>query len=226
VAKAIKFFVAVLLLPVVVGIGRALWRVFAESTAQQWWGGEFFFPWMVGGAILGAGALFFFPAPMRTYVAGHELTHALWAKMCGGKVKAIRISRESGYVISDCNNFLVTLAPYIFPFYAWLAWCVFVGAFLIYRNPWIQQAGWIVIGMALAFHFYFLGKVLLTRQSDFKSQGYFFSYVIILIGNGILILAICLLQKSVASEWKLLLFDVFRSYQDACFWLKETVSGA
>jgi hypothetical protein len=101
-----------------------------------------------------------------------------------------------------------------------------VGSYLIFRKPWIQQAGWVAIGMALAFHFYFLGKVMFTKQSDFKSQGYFFSYVVILIGNGILVLAICLLQKSVASEWKLLIFDVLRSYQDAFFWIKDAVRGA
>lgn len=222
--KAIKFFIALLLLPAAAGIGRAFWHLVVESSARHWWGIEFFFPWLMGGAILGGGVLFFFPVPVRTYVAGHELTHALWAKMCGGKVKAIHIKADSGYVISDCSNFLVTLAPYIFPFYAWLAWCVFAAAQLFYHDPSIQKAGWVVIGMALAFHFYFLGRVMFTRQSDFKSQGYFFSYVVILIGNGLLILAICLLQKSSAAEWKRVLFELGGAYQESFFWVKAWFS--
>lgn len=222
--KAIKFFIALLLLPAVVGIGRAFWHVVSHSGAHHWWGVDFFFPWLMAGAVLGSGILFFFPVPVRTYVAGHELTHALWAKMCGGKVKAIRIKADSGYVISDCNNFLVTLAPYFFPFYAWLAWCGFAGAQLIWHDPSIQRAGWIVIGMALAFHFYFLGRVIFTRQSDFKSQGYFFSYVIILLGNGLLVLAICLLQRPVASEWKQLLLQFLGAYQDSFIWARSWFS--
>ena len=222
--KAIKFFIALLLLPAAAGIGRTFWHLVAESSARHWWGIEFFFPWLMAGAILGGGVLFFFPVPVRTYVAGHELTHALWAKMCGGKVKAIHIKADSGYVISDCNNFLVTLAPYIFPFYAWLAWCVFAAAQLFYHDPSIQKAGWVVIGMALAFHFYFLWRVMFTRQSDFKSQGYFFSYVVILIGNGLLILAICLLQKSSAVEWKRVLFELGGAYQESFFWVKAWFS--
>jgi hypothetical protein len=224
VLKAIKFFIALLLVPAAVGLGRGLWHVIAESSARHWWGTEFFFPWLMVGAILGIGALFFFPVPVRTYVAGHELTHAMWAKMCGGKVKAIKIKADSGYIISDCNNFLVTLAPYIFPFYAWLAWCVFASAQIVYHQPWIQKAGWITIGMALAFHFYFLGRVIFTRQSDFKSQGYFFSYVVILIGNGLLVLAICLLQKSSGGEWKGVLADIGRAYLHSFFWVKSLFS--
>jgi len=217
--KAIKFFIAVLLLPAAAGMGRAIWQLIAGSSARHWWGAEFFFPWLMAGAILGIGILFFFPVPVRTYVAGHELTHALWAKLCGGKVKAIHIKADSGYIISDCNNFLVTLAPYIFPFYAWVAWCGFAAAQLFYHDPWIQKAGWIAIGMALAFHFYFLGRVIFTRQSDFKSQGYFFSYVVILLGNGLLVLAICLLQKSAAGDWKRVLLEVGRAYAESFFWL-------
>lgn len=224
--KAIKLFIALLLLPAVLGLGRAFWHIVAGSSAQHWWGIEFFFPWLMGGAILGAAILFYFPVPVRTYVAGHELTHALWAKMCGGKVKAIHIKADSGYIISDCNNFLVTLAPYIFPFYAWLAWCCFATAQLIWHDPTTQKVGWVVIGMALAFHFYFLGRVIFTRQSDFKSQGYFFSYVVIVIGNGLLILAICLLQNSSSHEWKRVLFDLGRAYQASFFWIKGLISRA
>ena len=210
-----------LLLPIVAGIGRAIWRTVYESSGPTWWSMEYFFPWMAAGAVLGSGVLIFFGVPVRTYVASHELTHALWVKMCGGKVRQLRIKSDSGYIISDCNNFLVTLAPYVFPFYAWIAWCVSIGAFLIYREAWIQKAGWVTIGMALAFHFYFLGKVIFTKQSDFKSQGYFFSYVVVLIGNGLLILAICVLQKSFAQEIKMFFWDVADSYRASFFWIKH-----
>ena len=70
-------------------------------------------------------------------------------------------------------------------------------------------------------YFYFLGKVIFTKQSDFKSQGYFFSYVVVLIGNGLLILAICVLQKSFAQEIKMFFWDVADSYRASFFWIKH-----
>src|SRR5689334_6231976 len=59
-----------------------------------------------------------FRLPTRIYVFAHELTHALFITLCGGKVKKIAVKRDHGFVISNRTNFLITLAPYLFPFYA------------------------------------------------------------------------------------------------------------
>ena len=182
---------------------------------------------MLGGAIVGAGVLLFFPIPVRPYIVGHELTHALWAKMCGGKVSQIKINSHSGYVVSDCNNFLVTLAPYIFPFYAWLFWMIYLLAALWIHDAWVRKMGWVTIGFGLAFHYYFLAKVIFTipKQSDFKSQGYFFSYIVILIGNAALLLAIFWVQQPLLPQLKRLAWDVAGCYQQTYGWFAHWVGG-
>lgn len=54
---------------------------------------------------------------MWIYVFGHELTHALWAWVFGGKIFEMKVSSEGGVVRTDKSNFLIVLAPYFFPVY-------------------------------------------------------------------------------------------------------------
>ncbi|MBP6603611.1 MAG: hypothetical protein KA250_17490, partial [Verrucomicrobiales bacterium] len=51
------------------------------------------------------------------YVAGHELTHALFVLVCRGRVTKVHISAEGGHILTNRNNFLISLSPYFFPFY-------------------------------------------------------------------------------------------------------------
>ena len=68
------------------------------------------------------------PKPMWVYVFGHELTHALWTWLFGGKVKKFKASAKGGHVIVTKNNFLISLAPYFFPVYAALVvGCLLIG---------------------------------------------------------------------------------------------------
>src|SRR5947207_3119399 len=58
-----------------------------------------------------------FTRPMRTYVFGHELTHALAAMAMGGKVHKFHVSAKGGSVTLSKTNFFVALAPYCIPIY-------------------------------------------------------------------------------------------------------------
>src|SRR5437879_7448193 len=66
------------------------------------------------------------PKPMWIYVFGHELTHALWTWLLGGRVKKFKASSRGGHVVVSRSNFLVALAPYFFPLYAMLVVLLFV----------------------------------------------------------------------------------------------------
>ena len=56
--------------------------------------------------------------PMRTYVFGHELTHAFAAWMSGAEVISFHVSKKGGAVTLTKTNLFVALAPYMFPLYA------------------------------------------------------------------------------------------------------------
>ena len=128
------------------------------------------------------------PKPMWLYVTGHELTHAIWVKLFGGSVKSMQISAEGGNVVVDRNNFLISLAPYFFPFYVFLV----VGIYSIGNWIWNwtphAQFFYALVGITYAFHVTLTLHILRAKQSDITSQGWLFSAVVIFLGNVIVLL--------------------------------------
>ena len=118
-------------------------------------------------------------------MVGHELTHALFAILFGGSVKAFHASEKGGQVHLTRSNFIITLAPYFFPLYtffaliaAWLARAANAPAL----EPWLVLAA----GAAFAFHIVLTAIFLQTDQNDIREHGAFFSYPLIFLFNIIL----------------------------------------
>lgn len=181
--KWLKFFIAFLLLPVCAGAAMALASVLrACGAADTTW-----VPFLAGAACWCV-IFFLLPKPMWIYVFGHELTHALWAWLFGGKVKKMKVTSGGGHVVVTKTNFLITLAPYFFPLYAVIIIVIFAAGhwiwgwqkFLVYFD--------LLLGAAYAFHITLTFHTLQTRQSDITSQGYLFSAVVILLGNAVILL--------------------------------------
>jgi hypothetical protein len=190
----VKLAVAVLLLPLCLGVGDALLRVLRSlGGADTVW-----IPFLAGAACWLV-IYYLLPRPMWLYVAGHELTHVLWTWLFGGKVRRIRIGSRGGHVIIDKNNFLITLAPYFFPFYAAMVMAGFGLVHLVWGGhallPWFH----LFLGLAYAFHVTLTAHVLQTRQTDITEQGYLFSAVIIWLGNaGLLLVGLPCLTANVS----------------------------
>lgn len=178
-----KMIIGLLLLPVCLGAGAAVWRMLRLSgTADTTW-----VPLVAGGICWGVVYLLL-PRPMWIYVAGHELTHVVWTWLCGGRVRKMRVSSTGGHVVVSKANFIIALAPYFFPFYAVLVMGVFTIARL--AVPWSRLQVWflLLLGAAYAFHVTLTGHVLKTRQSDISEHGYIFSAAIVLLGNLLILL--------------------------------------
>lgn len=184
--------IGVLLLPLCWGAAFGFWRILGVSgSADTIW-----VP-LVAGAVCWGVIYLLLPRPMWIYVAGHELTHAVWAWLFGARVQKLKVSSAGGHVIVSKTNFLIGLAPYFFPFYAVIVVIVFMVARL--AIPWSRLEVWflLLLGAAYAFHITLTGHVLRTRQSDISDQGYIFSAVIIFLGNIlVLLLAIPLLTQN------------------------------
>jgi hypothetical protein len=176
--KLCKALIAVVLLPVCVGETAALWRVLkASGSADTIWVAA------AAGAGCWWGIYLLLPKPMWVYVFGHELTHALWAWLFGGRVKAFRARSSGGHVVVTKSNFLIALAPYFFPLYAMLV----VAAYLIgnWLWHWSLYVVWfhLLLGAAYAFHITLTWHILKHEQTDITEHGYLFSAVVIYIGN-------------------------------------------
>lgn len=203
--KWVKVIVAIVLLPLCIGLLGALSRVLLISRpSTQFWVA------VVGGAACWLSVYVILPKPMLIYVFGHELTHALWAWLFGGKVKRFRVSSRGGHVVITKSNSLIALAPYFFPVYVVLTAAVYAAGHLVWN--WRPYLVWfhLILGAAYAFHITLTWQALQTEQSDITSQGYFFSAVVIVLGN----LLVLLLGLSVLMDVGIL---------DAlAWWMRET----
>jgi len=183
VPKWAKTIIAILLLPGCVGAAWALWRVLQVSGGADT-------TWVpaLAGAACWCVIYLLLPKPMWIYVVGHELTHAIWTWLQGGKVKKLKATSKGGHVIVTRSNFLVALAPYFFPFYAVLVgWFFFIGH-VIWN--WRHYLAWfhLLLGAAYAFHVTLTWHILKHEQTDISEQGYLFSAVVIFLGNVVVLL--------------------------------------
>ena len=141
-------------------------------------------------AFLFTGALIYilfegiFNRPMRTYVFGHELTHALASIAFGGKIHEFHVSEKGGKVSLTKTNFFVALAPYCFPIYTFFIFLLYWVFRKFHPFPSLETVFLISVGFSLAFHSSLTFFALRQEQPDLKKTGVFFSLVFILLMNG------------------------------------------
>src|SRR5213082_1564589 len=129
----VKFIFAIFLLPVCAILTQTFFTVFARATiAQRLWAGQEFWFFSLG-AVLWLIAFIGLPRPILLYVFGHELTHAVWVWLMGGRVSRFRVGRDGGHIMTNRTNFWIALAPYFFPLYSILAIAIY-GALSFFYN--------------------------------------------------------------------------------------------
>jgi len=176
--RLLRFIVAIILLPVNIILTAGFFRNFTYFKEIQH-----------GEVVLLAGFIsylllhFILYRPVFMHVMAHELTHAFWATLFGGRVKSLNVSHEGGSVTMEKSNFLVVLAPYFFPFYTVLA-------LLIYIIVDVKYVDYILflIGFTYSFHLALTLYSLRQKQTDIRECGLLFSLMFIYLAN-LLILA-------------------------------------
>jgi hypothetical protein len=122
--------------------------------------------------------------PIKTYIFGHEISHAVIGILSGAKIKKINVGKSSGSVVLTKDNILITLAPYFFPIYTFAIIIVYIclGWFM---DDIKQLYGYylFLIGFSVSFHTALTAYVLSIWQPDLKVYGTFFSYIVILVVN-------------------------------------------
>src|SRR5256714_3915554 len=191
----VKFIIAIFLLPVCAILTQTFFTVFARATiAQRLWAGQEFWFFSLG-AVLWLIAFIGLPRPILLYVFGHELAHAVWVWLMGGRVSRVRVGRDGGHVVTDKANFWIALAPYFFPLYSILAIAVYGGLSLFVNMQPYGRWLYAVIGVTWAFHFTFTCWMIPKNQTDLSDQGTFFSLVVIYLMN-LLLLSVMLILAS------------------------------
>lgn len=148
--------------------------------------------------------------PVRLYVWGHEMTHALCTILCFGGVREFHVTPQGGHVITTKNNLLISLSPYFVPLFSLVAVLVFLSAGLYVdlnaalRLPWggsvtLWYGFYCLIGLTWSFHITFTVWMIGKDQPDLRINGVFFSLCVIVFVN-LLVLAGLLLLASPGME--------------------------
>ena len=188
------FLLALALLPCVWAVSRAFVDVFLlipAAGAGSPVSAELMA--VLGGLVAFLAAWVALPAPVRLYVLGHELTHALWGLAFGARVSNLKVGMAGGSVALSKSNVWITLAPYFFPFWTILV----VAAALVTRcfvSPLPWPCAWLfAIGFTWCFHVCFTIRSLMQPQPDVQEYGHLFSYVLIWLFNvaGVIVWIAC-----------------------------------
>jgi hypothetical protein len=221
--KWVKFIFAIFLLPICGVLTQTFFTVFARATVtQRLWAGEEFWFFSLG-AVLWLIAFFGLPRPILIYVFGHELTHALWVWLMGGRVSQFRVGPDGGHVVTTKANFWIALAPYFFPIYSILTIAIY-GALSLFLN--MQPYGrllYAVIGATWAFHFTFTCWMIPKNQTDLTDQGTFFSLVVIYLMN-LLLLSVMLILASQQITFESFGADLLTNLGNFVTWVVELVA--
>ncbi|NOX98932.1 MAG: hypothetical protein GXP30_04230 [Verrucomicrobia bacterium] len=188
-----RLLIGLALLPFVWISLESFFLSFAHATKNGafWRTGEFWF-FTIGSSIW---LVLFFGLRSRLmlwlYVAGHELTHAVFVLFCGGNVKGLHISSSGGHILTNKNNFIIALSPYFIPFYTmivialwWIIQLIFPDYPITVVHDRILFAS---IGLTWTFHLTFTLWMINREQPDLQQNGILFSVALIALINILLI---------------------------------------
>ena len=217
----VKWFAAVLLLPVCWVGSKTFFEEFSRAGLRHhfWTTDEFYF--FALGAVVWTIAFFGLPRPLMVYVFGHELTHALWVYLQGGRVSDFKVGRHGGYIIADRRDFLVSLAPYFFPIYSLAVIGVYAGIAWFYPDAWFYRR-WMfaALGVTWGFHLSFTCWMIPKQQTDLLLHGTFFSLVVIYLAN-LALLTVGLISACPQAHWNQYGREFVGSAADVFTWVCE-----
>lgn len=141
----------------------------------------------------------------------------------GAKVGKMKIGRNGGHVMLSKSNFIISLAPYFFPFYTGLVIALWYAAGCFFDlsayEPWWLAA----VGLTWGFHITFTVFMLSQRQPDVQENGRLFSYVIIYLANlfFVMLWIITIGSPTLIAAWEFLKPDICNAYSrvwDGLLW--------
>lgn len=201
-----KFFLGLVLIPLVVAQGLALYDLISAWIPAAPWRASWFWCTLAG-ALLWLTVFFALSRPVWLYVLGHEMTHALAVWLAGGKVYSMHVADEGGHVATDKVNWWISLSPYFVPLYT-LVWIgLWISVDFYYPLKAWRPLLFGGIGLTYAFHVTFTITMLHPDQTDLSGEGYLFSGVVIA-GLNLLVIFLMLLVVADNVTWQFALLAV------------------
>ena len=149
-ANFLRMLVGVALLPACWGVARAFFDAVLAAGDAEGVSPEALS--LLGGIAAFALCWLALSHPVRAYVLGHELTHAIWGVAFGARPSKLRVSGSGGSVNLTKTNMFITLAPYFFPFYTFVVVAAALATLAFVRPLPFLPLWMFMIGFTWAFH--------------------------------------------------------------------------
>jgi hypothetical protein len=197
----VKFIVGLFLLPFAWVLTETFLQAFTTSLHHGLLATQTFGCFAAGGVLF---AILYLIIPQKAlmipYVLGHEVTHAIWAWLFGGKVEDhFHVSLEGGHVMTDRVNTWIVLAPYFFPIYSVLVVSIYGAASCVADISALRWLLFLLLGVTLAFHLVFTTLLIIKGQPDLHYGGTFFSLTVIYLINLLLITGLLLATSRIVT---------------------------
>lgn len=232
--RFVRLIAAVLCFPFVWSLCHTFYdSFFLASGASKGW-----FPSDAVALFLGMAAFLLVrmvaPDPVRLYVLGHELTHALWGLAFGARVSRLKVGAKGGSVQLTKSNVWITLAPYFFPFWTMMvvAFALAVRVVMHFTHPDAQfpvpWAWTFAVGFTWCLHLCFTIRSLMQTQPDVEEYGRVFSWTLILAGNlmGAILWIACTTDVSFAAIGARIASNAAHAYSAVWAICRDLVSAA
>lgn len=181
-ANFLRMLTGLALLPLCWAVSRAMFDALLVSAGATGWMSVEVLS-LLGGVSAFSLAWMAISHPVKTYVLGHELTHALWGLLFGARPSDLRVAERGGSVRLTKTNVFITLAPYFFPFYTFVVIVCGLVTYAFFRPLPCMPLWLFMIGFTWAFHVLFTLETLGQRQPDVKIYGRIFSWTFIYLCN-------------------------------------------
>jgi hypothetical protein len=207
------------LLPIAWLLTETLFSNFSRAAVHHaFWASEEFYFFSLSAVlwlIIFSGGIWIWgePRPLRLYVFGHELTHAVWVWAMGGRVSRFEVARHGGHIITDTHNFWIALAPYFYPIYSLVIIALYGVASVFYDLGAFTWLLFGLIGLTWSFHISFTVWIIPKGQSDLTHHGTFFSLVVIYLMN-ILLLSALLIVAAPEISWTGFATELLRNAEE------------
>ncbi|HNX53470.1 MAG TPA: hypothetical protein PLD51_06330, partial [Pontiellaceae bacterium] len=212
VKKFLKFIIGLFFLPLCWAFSKVVFSLLQSlpAAASGWtiWA-------LPLGFMISIVGFFILPRPFRTYVLAHELTHAVWGLLMGAKVGKMKVGKSGGHVMLSKSNFIISLAPYFFPFYTVLVIGLWYGLGCFFDVSRYEVWWLAAVGLTWGFHVTFTVYMLSQHQPDIQENGRLFSYVIIYLASlfFVALWVIVIGSPTFRGAWQLLLPETAADYE-------------
>ena len=128
--------------------------------------------------------------PIKVYIIGHELIHAISAYLCGASVKNLKIGKSYGSVNVEKINTFIALSPYFVPFYSIVVIFIWLLTKYLFKLNVSAEIFMFFLGFTIMFHLLLTIYAISLGQQDLKVSGWLFSVVVIFIINCLILIVL------------------------------------